>query len=114
MALTGGSENTKTPPPRGGDVISILRLLRGGFCVEAEGGRVYAVALARRGGTVLEDVPLVGAADRAVDLGPAHEQAAVLLRLHVVLVERSPEARPSAARVVLGVGREERCVASHA
>src|SRR5215212_3353461 len=104
MALTGGSENTKTPPPRGGGVLPILRLLRGGFRVEAEGGRVYAVALARRGRPVLEDVPLVGAADRAVDLGPAHEEAAVLHRLDVVLVERSPEAWPSAVRVVLGVG----------
>src|SRR4051794_20485340 len=59
-------------------------------------------------------MPLVGAADRAVDLGPAHEQAAVLLRLDVVFVERSPEARPSAARVVFGIGRKRGRAASHA
>ena len=65
-------------------------LLRRGFWVEAEGGRVYAVALAGGGRSVLEDVPLVGAADRAVDLRPAHEEAAVLIGLDVVLVYRLP------------------------
>src|SRR5918998_2833593 len=59
-------------------------LLGRGFRVEAEGGGVYAVALASRGRSVVKDVPLVGAADRAVDLRPAHEHAAVLLRLDVV------------------------------
>src|SRR5215217_7371790 len=55
----------------------------------------------------------MGAADRAVDLDSAHKEAAVL-RLDVVIVGGRPEARPSAAGVVLGVGGEEGCVAGHA
>src|SRR5829696_3047969 len=56
----------------------------------------------------------MGTTHRAVDLDPAHEEATVFLRLYVTLIERRPEAGPAAARIVLGVGREERRVASHA
>src|SRR5688500_18011219 len=88
-------------------VFTALLLLRSGFRVEAQCSGVDAVALARRGRSVLEDVSLVGAADGAVYLRAAHEGAAVLLCLDVGCVERLPEARPARTGIVLGVRREE-------
>src|SRR5215210_672256 len=109
-----GSENAKTPPARRQEtLLHPGALLRFGFGVEAERGGVDAVALAFRGRTVLEHVSLVGAADGAVYLRAAHEEAAILFSLDVPLVYRCPETRPARARVVLGVRREERRPAGH-
>ena len=78
------------PTTRQGVLLRPGSLLRLCFRVEAEGGGVYAVALARRGGSVVEDVSLVRPAGRAVDFDAAHEETAVLLGLDVSLVERRP------------------------
>src|SRR5215211_648714 len=108
QASLDGSENTKNVPYRAaGGVVSSHWLLCCGFGVEAEGGGVDAVALARRGRSVFEQVSLVGSADGAVYLDAAHEEAAVLLRLYVCIVERPPEARPARAGIVLAVRSEQ-------
>src|SRR5215211_5952117 len=108
QASLDGSENTKNAPYRAaGGVVTTLWLLCCGFGVEAEGGGVDAVALARGGRSVFEQVSLVGSADGAVYLGAAHEEAAVLLRLYVCFVERPPEAWPTRAGIVLAVRREQ-------
>src|SRR5581483_376330 len=56
---------------------------------------------------VVEDVAQVRAAARAVDLGPAHSVARVLLGLDGARRRRLPEARPARPRVELLTGREE-------
>src|SRR5215218_3200524 len=109
-----GSENAKTPPARRQEtLLHPGALLRFGFGVEAERGGVDAVALAFRGRTVLEHVSLVGAADGAVYLRAAHEEATVLFGLDIGFVERLPETRPARAGIVLGVRREEGRPAGH-
>src|SRR3712207_1628438 len=95
-------------------VIEAWKLLWFGFRVEAECGGVDAVALARRGRSVLEEVSLVGAADGAVYLRAAHEEAPILFRLDVCFVEWLPEARPAHPEFVLGGRREEGRRARHA
>src|SRR5918998_3497017 len=91
----------------------VLFLLRGAR-LEAKSSRVNAVALAGRGGAVVEDMPLVRPARGAVNLRAAHEEAAVFLDLDVPLVYRLPEARPARPGVVFRLGAEERRPASHA
>src|SRR5215212_8948539 len=109
-----GQENTKTPPTRRyGAICEARKLLWFGFWIEAECGGVDAVALARRGRSVLEDVSLVGAADGAVYLSAAHEKAPILFRLDVCFVEWLPEARPARTGIVLGGRREEGRPAGH-
>lgn len=56
----------------------------------------------------------VGAAAVAGDFGAEHAEAAVDVLVDQVLVVRAVEARPAAARVELGFGAEERCVAADA
>src|SRR5215211_346884 len=107
-------EEHKTPlAERQGASLRPGSLLRRGFRLEAQRGGVYAVALASRGRSVVEQVPLVGAADGAMYFRAAHEEAAVLLDLNVILVDGRPEARPARAGVVLGVGCEEGRPAGH-
>src|SRR5215212_6868176 len=109
-----GQENTKTPPTRRyGAICEARKLLWFGFWIEAECGGVDAVALARMGRSVREDVSLVGAADGAVYLSAAHEEAAILFRLDVCLVEWLPETRPARTGIVLGGRREEGRPAGH-
>src|SRR5439155_23550452 len=82
--------------------IERLRLL-----LEIQRGGVDAPALAGRLRTVVEHVPQVRAAAPAADLGPHHEEAAVLAELSVGQVHRLGEARPAGAGVELGVRPEE-------
>src|SRR5215213_6174151 len=56
---------------------------------------------------------LVGAADGAVYLNAAHEEAPILFRLDVCFVEWLPEARPARTGIVLGGRREEGRPAGH-
>src|SRR5215204_4364353 len=117
-SLPGGSiRSGVSPKPRASSRpirCTASESFRSGFRIEAERGGVDAEALARRGGSVVEYVSLVGAADGAVYLRAAHEEAAVLLRLDVVFVERLPEARPARAGIVFGVRREQGRPAGHA
>ena len=106
VGLLDGSENTKTPYETVRGVMRARKLLWFGFWVEAECGRVDAVAPVV-GRPVLEDVSLVGAADGAVYLSAAHEEAPILFRLDVCFVEWLPEARPARTGIVLGGRREE-------
>src|SRR5918998_4360226 len=81
--------------------------------VEAQRGRVYAVALAGRRGAVVEDMTLMRPAHGAVHLSATHEEATVFLGLDVI-APRRPEARPARAGVVLGLRAEEGLPATHA
>src|SRR5689334_20221614 len=60
--------------------------------LEVERRRVHAVAEAGRPRAVGEDVPEVGVAAAAEDLGPPHEEAAVVLGLHRLRGDRLGEA----------------------
>src|SRR6201992_3184182 len=86
--------------------LSTLLLLRGGIVggLEAQGGRVDAVALAGRARPVAEDVAQVTAAAAAQDFGAAHEHAVVRAQLDRVLGGGLEEARPAGGGVELGVG----------
>src|SRR5439155_11512568 len=75
---------------------------------EAEGRRVDAVAKARRGRPVVEDVPEMRFTMLGADLGPFHEELAILAPLDVLVLERASEARPSGSRVELVERAEER------
>src|SRR5438552_16119980 len=76
--------------------------------MEPEGGGVDAVPQARRFGAILEHMPQVGTALGTLHLGPSHEQAAVLLFPHGLLLDRRPETRPTRSGIVLCPRREER------
>src|SRR5437899_916472 len=69
---------------------------------ELEGGRVDAVPQARRLRTVVEHVTQVRTAIRALDLGPPHEQTAILLLDDTSLLCWCPEARPTGPRFEFG------------
>src|SRR5688500_7327706 len=82
--------------------------------VEVEAGRVHAVAQAGGLGAVLEHVAQVRMATGAPHLGADHSVAGVADELDLVVGDWLPEARPAAARVVLGAGCEERLAAGDA
>src|SRR5215217_563011 len=91
-----------------------LRLLGGPrIRVEAERGRVDAVAQACRRGAVVKDMPQVRLAHGAANLRAPHKEAAVLFGLDVMLVDGRVEARPARARVVLRLRAKERRAASY-
>src|SRR5262249_49178518 len=92
-------------PARSGP--SLLRL-------EVETHRVQTVAQTGGCRPVVEDVAEVRAAGRAMDLGAAHEQAAVFLGLDVFRRRRRPKVRPTRTRFELGVGAEELAAAAGA
>src|SRR5213594_5054278 len=74
---------------------------------ELEGGRIDAVPETRRPRTVVEHMPQVGPAVGALDLGPPHEQAAILLFIDAFLPRWRPEARPARSGIVLRVRGEQ-------
>src|SRR5437667_3520798 len=82
--------------------------------MELEGGGVDAIPQARRLGAVFEQMPQVGTALGTLHLGAAHEQAAVLLFTHILLLDRRPETWPTRSGVVLCLRREERLATDHA
>src|SRR5262249_42194654 len=100
--------------PRALVVISawILALLLRRLEVGRRGG--HAVAEAGRPRAVGEDVPEVGVAAAAEDLGPLHEEAPVVLGLDGLGCDRLGEARPAGAGLELGLRREERLAAADA
>src|SRR5881394_2279232 len=75
--------------------------------VQLQRAAVDAVALTVRSRPVIENVPEMGVAVFADDLGPPHQQAVVRPQLDVLAVGRLGEAGPAGARVELGVGGEE-------
>src|SRR5512134_44081 len=82
--------------------------------VELERRRVDAVALAGGLGAVVEDVPEVRGAARAVHLRAAHEVARVLLRLDRVGRDRLPVGRPAGPGVELVRRAKQRLAAADA
>src|SRR5215813_9990105 len=82
--------------------------------VELERRGVDAVALPGRLRAVVEDVPEVRVAPRAVHLGPAHEEARVLLGLDRLRRGRLEVRRPAGAGVELVIRAEERLTTAHA
>ena len=82
--------------------------------MELEGGGVDTVPQARRPGAIFEHMPQVGTALGTLHLGAPHEQAAVLLFPHILLLDRRPETRPTRSGVVLCPRREERLPTDHA
>src|SRR5215470_532726 len=82
--------------------------------VELERGGVDAIALPGRLGPVVEDVPEVRIAPRAVHLGPAHEEARVLLGLDRLRRGRLEVRRPAGAGVELVIRAEERLTTADA
>src|SRR5690606_41123701 len=71
--------------------------LRGRVRDELEGDRVEAVALARGGWAVVEDVAQVGVAALTADLHADHAVALVEQLGDVLRIERRIEARPAGA-----------------
>src|SRR5947208_17074253 len=82
--------------------------------MELEGGGVDTVPQARRPGAIFEHMPQVGTALGTLHLGPPHEQAAVLLFPHILLLDRRPETWPTRSGVVLCPRREERLPTAYA
>src|SRR4051812_35405916 len=81
---------------------------------EAQRNAVHAVTEPGRLRPVVEDVAEMRFAKRAGYLGAGHAEAGVVGREHVLLGDRLPEARPAGAGIILGVGDEERVVATDA
>jgi len=75
--------------------------------LEFEGDRVHAVALARRPGTVIEEMAEVAAAPGARHLGASHPEAPILVKLDRSPSDRLEEARPTGARLVFRIGTEQ-------
>src|SRR5688500_7758274 len=75
--------------------------------LEVEGDRVHAVALARRTGTVIEELPEAAAAPSARDLGTSHAEAPILVKLDRSVSDRLEEAGPTCARVVFRIGTKQ-------
>src|SRR5690606_36383107 len=100
-----GARERSTRRPRPTRAVSALSL--GGL--EPQRDRVDAVAVVggRRVALAVEDVPQVGVAARAADLGADHAVAAVLHQRHRVGVGRRVEARPAAVGLELGVRPEQ-------
>lgn len=75
--------------------------------VQLQGDGVDAVALTRRPGPVVEDVPEMGTALAADDLGSAHSVARVRPQLHAVVGNRTCETGPATTGMELVVGVKE-------
>src|SRR6185369_6606584 len=95
-------------PPTWGPGSSPWRAWRApsqGSCLRAgperERDRVDAVALAGRRRAVVEHVPEVAAAARAVHLVARHAERVVLADLDAARLDRLPEARPAGAALEL-------------
>src|SRR5207302_10116123 len=82
--------------------------------VQAERGRVDAVAQAGRGRAVGKHVAQVGITTAAGDLCASHPVAGIALKSDVVLIQWLPEARPARARVKFRLGAEQWLAAAHA
>src|SRR4051794_3174951 len=80
---------------------------------ELERRAVHAIPKAGRVRAVGEDVAEVGAAVRAAGLGPDHPVGRVRRFLDRLLVDGCVEARPTGARLELGVGGEQRLTTTH-
>src|SRR5690606_12376154 len=81
---------------------------------EVQRGRVDAVAQPGRRRTVGEHMPQVRITARAAGLDAAHAMAEVFVLGHGFDVHGRVEARPAAARVVLGVRFKQRAATGHA
>jgi hypothetical protein len=79
---------------------------------KVEGGRVDAIARPPRSWTVVENVPEMRVATLTTHLGAMHAVTVVVQQAHVLLFFRVREARPTAMRLELGIGREERLAAA--
>src|SRR5436190_15785071 len=90
---------------RGGSLLVSLEVYR---------RRIDAEALPGGRRPILEDMAQVRAALVAADLDAHHPVALVDHALDDLAVDRLPVAGPAAARIELGVGREQRRAASHA
>src|SRR5206468_11457207 len=73
---------------------SLLRAL-----VQIERNRIHAVAQPGRLRTVIEEVAQMAPAACAVNLGPTHEQASILLDLDATRFDRLIEAGPTSTRL---------------
>ena len=71
--------------------------------LKGHGDTVHAVAQAGDLGPVVENVPKMPAAARAVHCGADHAQAGVARRANRSVIERRPETRPPGAAVKLGL-----------
>src|SRR6266498_3490672 len=118
--------STFSPPSRSRDArplesrVLFLRLLEEGLVLavafffellgraKTERGRVHAVALPGRRRTVVEDVAQVRIRVHGADFVSGNAQAKVPPGLDVGFLERSGEARPARAGIVLVERREER------
>jgi hypothetical protein len=78
------------------------------------GRRVHAVAEARGGWSVVENVPQVGIAFATGDCGAIHTERLITNLDDVLLGNRFPKAGPASSRVELGVGAKEGVVATDA
>src|SRR5207247_7965125 len=68
---------------------------------EREGCGVHAIALAGRGGTIVEHVTQVGVATAANHFRARAEPATVFQQSAIVFIDRLPEARPAGSRIKL-------------
>src|ERR1700687_4513927 len=71
---------------------------------EVQGRRIHAEAQSGRIRTVVENVPQMRAATTAHHLGPPHPVTRIDVLGNPAFFQRRIEARPSASRVILGVG----------
>src|SRR5438093_12599305 len=81
---------------------------------ELEGRGVDAIPEPGRLGAVVEHVSQVRTAVRTLDLGPAHEQAAIFFVPNASFLECCPETAPACTRVELRLPREEPLPFAHA
>ena len=85
-----------------------------GLLVKFEGRRIDAVSLSGGWRTVVKGVSKVGVATFAADLDATHTVTGILPVCHRVILDGRPETRPTAARVVLFGGTEQRHAATYA
>jgi len=92
---------------------------------EFQSRRVHAITEVGRGWAVVQNVPKVGIAPPAQDLGRVfapcqppcrwhNAKRKIIFRADVFVRNRRPEARPSGSRFVLRIGTEKRIVATEA
>jgi hypothetical protein len=81
---------------------------------EIHRGRVHTVTQAGRLRTIFENMAKMGAAAVAHHLGPAHAVGIIRGGLDLFFLERGVKARPTASRVILGLGAEELVPAAYA
>ena len=76
--------------------------------------RVHAVSQPRRSRPIIEHMPQMPFASRALHLGPLHAQRRIRQLNHILLRYRSPEARPPRPRIKLRLRIEQSRVAPQA